>query len=177
MLEPDEVTYSVLVRGYGSLQEPRWAAIASCLGQMETDHGETKNTQTHARRLVARLGAAGGVAGFSPSGAPAARLNFKQPNLSRPDRPITLNADMPISFRFTQPPGLKPTHIVYNALLESCARSNDVFRGEEIITRMESEGVVPNEQTFDAVKNKKNLRSLLRRKFGDARDYKTPNYK
>jgi pentatricopeptide repeat protein len=54
---------------------------------------------------------------------------------------------------------------VYNALLELCAASNDVGRATELLERMASEGVRPDEFTERAVEGKRALRSALRRTF------------
>ena len=34
LLEPDDVTFSVLVRGYGESEPPQWLAISGLLSQM-----------------------------------------------------------------------------------------------------------------------------------------------
>lgn len=54
---------------------------------------------------------------------------------------------------------------VYNALLELCTLSNDVARAEELLDKMASQGIQPNEQTHMAVDGKRALRSALRRTF------------
>lgn len=51
----------------------------------------------------------------------------------------------------------------FNALLEICARTKDAARGYEIIERMQRAGVVPDEFTHEAIKNRKALRSYLKR--------------
>ena len=51
----------------------------------------------------------------------------------------------------------------FNALLEICARTKDSERGCEVIERMQRAGVLPDELTFEAVKNRKALRAHLKR--------------
>ena len=63
------------------------------------------------------------------------------------------------------------TAAVFNALLEVCARTNDEERAGEVISRMEGAGVVPNEQTYEAVAKRRSLRSMLRRTFGGVQAY------
>lgn len=55
--------------------------------------------------------------------------------------------------------------VVYNTLLDICARTNDEERGYEIISRMEASGVEPDASTTDAVRNRKSLRSYLKKTF------------
>jgi pentatricopeptide repeat protein len=100
LLAPDEVTFSVLLRGYGDQQPPRWTAISNTLNTMERTYG------------------------------------------------------------------LAPSTVTFNTLLEVCSRTRDEARGAEIIERMEVAGVRPNEFTLDAVRQRKSLRSLLKRTFG-----------
>jgi len=99
LLVPDEVTFSVIVRGYGDQQPPRWTAISNALTAMEREHGIT------------------------------------------------------------------PTVLTFNALLEVCSRTNDEVRGAEIISRMQAAGVIPDDFTMEAVRQRKSLRSLLKRTF------------
>ncbi len=60
---------------------------------------------------------------------------------------------------------------VFNALLEVCARTNDEERAGEILSRMEAAGVLPNEQTYEALSKRKSLRSMLKRTFGGVQAY------
>lgn len=53
----------------------------------------------------------------------------------------------------------------YNALLEVCCRTNDVERGEDIIDRMLTDEVEPDEFTEAAVASKRTLRTYLRKAF------------
>ena len=99
LLAPDEVTFSVLLRGYGDQQPPRWTAISNTLNTMERTYN------------------------------------------------------------------LAPTVVTFNALLEVCSRTRDEVRGAEIIERMEVAGVQPDEFTIEAVRQRKSLRSLLKRTF------------
>eukprot|EP00884_Botryococcus_braunii_P000298 jgi/Botrbrau1/10269/Bobra.0140s0022.1 len=97
--EPDEVTFRVLVRGYGDCEPPRWLAISTLLQQMDKKYS------------------------------------------------------------------IKPSILVYNALLEICARTRDQERGSEVIAQMHKAGIEPDEVTVDTVKNRKALRTLLRKTF------------
>lgn len=99
LLTPDEVSFVVMYRGYGSQDPPRWTAISNTLATMERDFG------------------------------------------------------------------IAPTALTFNALLETCSRTNDETRGTELIQRMVSAGVEPDEFTLDAVQKRKSLRSLLRKMF------------
>lgn len=101
LLAPDDVTFAVLVRGYGEADPPQWAAISGLLGMMDT--------------------------------------------------------------RFQ----LKPSTAVYNSLLDICARTKDDERGYEVIERMHRSAVETDARTLDAVRNRKSLRSHLKRVFGE----------
>lgn len=50
-------------------------------------------------------------------------------------------------------------------MLDICAKTNDEERGYEIIARMEASGVEPDASTTDAVRNRKSLRSFLKKTF------------
>jgi hypothetical protein len=99
LLVPDEVTFSVMVRGYGDQTPPRWTAISNTLALMERDYS------------------------------------------------------------------IAPSAAVFNALLEVAARTNDEARGAEVIARMRDVGVMPDDYTVDAVRQRKSLRSLLKKTF------------
>lgn len=99
LLQPDEITFSVLLRGYGEANPPRWTAISAMLASMERDYG------------------------------------------------------------------VMPTTPTYNALLEVAARTNDEARGYEIIYRMRDLGVYPDEFTIEAVRQRKSLRTMLKKTF------------
>lgn len=58
--------------------------------------------------------------------------------------------------------------VIYNTLLDICARTNDEERGYEIISRMEASGVEPDASTTDAVRNRKSLRSYLKKTFSSS---------
>jgi pentatricopeptide repeat protein len=60
---------------------------------------------------------------------------------------------------------VKMTINVYNALLELCAASNDLVRAEELLSKMEAQGIQPNEYTEAALEAKRALRTALRRTF------------
>ena len=97
LLVPDEVTFAVMVRGYGDDVPPRWTAIAQAVQSMERE--------------------------------------FE----------------------------IKPTVRIFNALLEVCSRTNDEVRGAEIIQRMASAGIEPDDFTVEAVRQRKSLRSMLKK--------------
>lgn len=101
-VEPDDVVFAVLIRGYGlSSNPPDWTAVARLLSRMQTEF----------------------------------------------DVQMTIN--------------------VYNALLELCASSNDLVRAEELLDKMQTQGIMPNEFTSKTVEGKRSLRSALRRTFKD----------
>jgi pentatricopeptide repeat protein len=58
---------------------------------------------------------------------------------------------------------IEPTILTFNTLLEVCSKTNDEDRGVEIIDRMDDQGVVPNDGSFEAVKNRKSLRGRLKK--------------
>ncbi|MEW5302614.1 MAG: hypothetical protein WDW38_008014 [Sanguina aurantia] len=96
-LTPDEVSFVVLLRGYGGKTPPEWSKVDSTLTIMETQFG------------------------------------------------------------------VVPTAISFNALLEICCRTNDLERGQDVIDRMISNGVVPDEFTEQIVAKKRALRSYLKK--------------
>lgn len=101
-VEPDDVVFAVLIRGYGlASNPPDWTAVARLLSRMQTEF----------------------------------------------DVQMTIN--------------------VYNALLELCASSNDLVRAEELLDKMETMGIMPDEFTSRAVEGKRALRSALKRTFKD----------
>lgn len=53
--------------------------------------------------------------------------------------------------------------VSFNALLEICCRTNDLERGQDVIDRMISNGVVPDEFTEQIVSKKRALRSYLKK--------------
>lgn len=59
--------------------------------------------------------------------------------------------------------GIVPTVLTFNTLLEVCSKTNDEERGVEIIDRMQDAGVVPNDLSFEAVRQRKSLRSMLKK--------------
>ena len=56
--------------------------------------------------------------------------------------------------------------MTFNVLLAICARTNDQDRAGELIDRMKAAGVEPDDFTLEAVKQRKSMRSLLKRTFG-----------
>jgi pentatricopeptide repeat protein len=97
-LQPDEVSFAVLLRGYGSKTPPDWVKIDKTLSAMKAKE-------------------------------------------------------------------VDPTATSFNALLEICVRTNDLERGQEIIERMSSDGVEPDEFTLDVVSKRKVLRSSIKKAF------------
>lgn len=97
LLQPDEVAFMVMIRGYGDEYPPRWTSIATVLSTMEHSYGIT------------------------------------------------------------------PTVLTFNTLLEICSKTNDEERGVEIIDKMQDGGVEPNDLSFEAVKQRKSLRSMLKK--------------
>lgn len=96
-LQPDDVTFSVLMRGYGEMNPPSWVLISGLLKMMDKK--------------------------FS----------------------------------------MKPSLAVHNTLLDICSRTRDEQRGLEIIDMMHSAGLQPDDFTLDVVKQRKVLRSHLKR--------------
>ena len=97
LLQPDEVAFMVMIRGYGDEYPPRWTSIATVLSTMEHSYG------------------------------------------------------------------IIPTVLTFNTLLEICSKTNDEERGIEIIDKMQDGGVEPNDLSFEAVKQRKSLRSMLKK--------------
>lgn len=60
---------------------------------------------------------------------------------------------------------LRPSCTTFNVLLEACAKTNDLERGMEILERMADADVVPDSWTGEAVKQRKTLRSHMRKVF------------
>ena len=44
LLEPDDVTFAVMVRGYGDSDPPQWAAISALLGVMQSRYDMNPST-------------------------------------------------------------------------------------------------------------------------------------
>lgn len=53
----------------------------------------------------------------------------------------------------------------YNVLLEVCARTNDLDRGQDVIDRMAADDVIPDEFTLETVQKRRVLRSYLKKTF------------
>lgn len=45
-MEPDDITYCVMIRGFGDRSPPEWAAIKGALIGMEEDFGLRPTTRT-----------------------------------------------------------------------------------------------------------------------------------
>lgn len=54
----------------------------------------------------------------------------------------------------------------YNALLETCYRSNDSDRALDVLDRMADDGVEPDDMTYEIVARKRAWRSYMRKVFG-----------
>ncbi|CAG9466969.1 unnamed protein product [Pedinophyceae sp. YPF-701] len=59
--------------------------------------------------------------------------------------------------------GIAPGITSYNALLSVCCRVNDVERAQQLVERMELLGIQADGFTWDAVKSRRSMRSLLKR--------------
>uniref|UniRef100_A0A7R9V574 Pentacotripeptide-repeat region of PRORP domain-containing protein n=1 Tax=Chlamydomonas euryale TaxID=1486919 RepID=A0A7R9V574_9CHLO len=99
-LQPDEVTFAVLLRGYGDCVPPRWTDMDAALTRMKKTYG------------------------------------------------------------------IEPTSTSYNVLLNVCASTNDLDRGQDVIDRMLSDDVDPDEFSLEAVSKRRALRSYLKKSFG-----------
>jgi pentatricopeptide repeat protein len=62
------------------------------------------------------------------------------------------------------PAPLRPA-VTFNALLECCTKHNDAERAAEIMGRMATAGVQPDDYTLEAVRPRRSMRSLLKRNF------------
>ena len=47
LLQPDEVVFAVMLRGWGRVQPPQWNAISGVLSTMERRHGISPTTATY----------------------------------------------------------------------------------------------------------------------------------
>lgn len=61
--------------------------------------------------------------------------------------------------------GVPMSIAVYNSLLELCANTNDVARAEELIDKMQADGIEPDDYTRNVVEGKRALRTALKRAF------------
>ena len=54
LLEPDDVTFAVMMRGYGDSDPPQWTAISALLGAMQSRFQMKPSTgaATHGRRFA-----------------------------------------------------------------------------------------------------------------------------
>ena len=62
------------------------------------------------------------------------------------------------------PAPLRPA-VTFNALLECCTKHHDAERAAEIMGRMATAGVQPDDYTLEAVRPRRSMRSLLKRNF------------
>ena len=69
--------------------------------------------------------------------------------------------------RMQDPFDVQMSTTVYNALLEICVRSNDLQRAEDLLDRMASSELQPDEESERVMQGKRAFRSLLRRTFDD----------
>ena len=151
LLSPDEVTFTVLLRGYGECDPPRWSAIGDLLDAMERNYGIAPTTGAP---LAAQLPRPAAVA--SDCSSPS--------RLAVPDLCLARQQGARGCVLIGGP--LPPAAATFNVLLEAASRTNDQGRAEELIGRMRSAGLQPNEYTTSAVRQRKAMRSMLRRTFG-----------
>lgn len=52
LLTPDDVTFSVLVRGYGECEPVQWTAISGLLSLMERKYSQPPSISAHPLRAV-----------------------------------------------------------------------------------------------------------------------------
>jgi pentatricopeptide repeat protein len=71
--------------------------------------------------------------------------------------------------RMRNPFQVPMTTPVYNALLELCANSNDLARAEELLMKMQGDGLVPDKQTEAILGEKRAFRTAMRRVFHQSR--------
>jgi pentatricopeptide repeat protein len=120
-LQPDEISFAVLLRGYGMKSPPDWVGIDRVLSMMRSKFGLEPTASgwryTH-----------GDSAGMS---APAGSSGMVQRVLVHCDTWRQAVSCLPHS----------PCAASYNVLLEVCNRTNDLDRGEEVIDRMSEDGV------------------------------------
>lgn len=176
-LEPDEVAFAVLLRGYGNANPPNWPRIDSTLTTMQLKYGlppaaselclsSPTGRVVFFERLLPRASGLGGtdigfvVSLFYMFLVMRCRQWPRRVWRRAHSRWKQLGADGLLSSSLS--PSLTAS---YNALLEICCRTNDVERGEDIIDRMHSDEVVPDEFTEAAVANRRVLRSYFRKVF------------
>jgi len=98
-LVPDEVTFTCILKGMGTIDPPRWTDMSNLLNKMQNSYG------------------------------------------------------------------IQPSIATFNILLSVCSRTNDTIRGGEIVERMVALGIEPDAKSYDLTKNRKTIRSLLKKTF------------
>lgn len=104
LLEPDDVTFSVLVRGYGESEPPQWLAISGLLSQMSRKYDVKPST--------------------GDLGCPHRRLDV--PYI------FCVLAWMLLAVNITDKCA-DECAATFNALLDICARTKDESRGYEVL--------------------------------------------
>ena len=151
LLEPDDVTFSVLIRGYGEAEPPQWLAISGLLSMMSRKYEVQPSTGDHHRSCNAsHLQQYAAMCPVYPCSLVVRALSL--PGSSAAD---TLCESQPTESLLCA--------ASFNALLEICARTKDSARGYEVIERMQRAGVLPDDFTLEAVKQRKALRAHLKR--------------
>ena len=162
-LEPDEVTFAVLLRGYGAQEPPKWQQIDATLTAMKVQYSIDPSIREP------WLGWRSGAGAWRPSRLSAARQSPLPACLPRLAE--SLSARSPPAHPSCYPPHPPtPTHtppfaVSYNTLLEVCVRTNDMDRGLDVLDRMADDDVAPDDYTLEVVKRKRVLRSHIGKLF------------
>ncbi len=150
------MTFAVLVRGYGEAEPPQWLAISGLLSKMQSKFNLKPSTGDHfmiAEHTTLLFLICLGII------LPLVLLCCQtDPN------GVIFEADVSLKSK-TVPEEYGLCAATFNVLLEVCARTKDLTRGYEVIERMERAGVLPDEQSVEAVKNRRALRTHLKRTF------------
>jgi pentatricopeptide repeat protein len=146
-LQPDEVTFAVLLRGYGNQNPPSWQSIDTVLTTMKNTYGIEPTASelwcvwlavVRACKQRTCLGVQSWHSGHHPQWLPHLRT------------PVLLSQQT----------------ASYNALLEICHKSNDADRALDVIDRMADDGVEPDDVTWELAAKKRVLRSYMRKVLG-----------
>lgn len=70
-------------------------------------------------------------------------------------------------FRAMEENGVTMTSATFNTLLSVCVDANDTERAAEVMDQMYDTGVLPDQNTFEIVRHKKNMRAHFKRVFGE----------
>jgi pentatricopeptide repeat protein len=147
-LVPDEVTFAVLLRGYGSRSPPDWQSVDAVLTRMKANYGLEPTAGVY------RVWVLGGV---------MQQLLDEQPPRARRSARVH-------SFHSFHTPFTPTNHnntVSFNALLEICAKSNDSDRALDVLDRMAGDSVEPNDFTWQLVAKKRTWRSYMAKLFVD----------